>query len=563
MAGDLRTVDDIANAYVSERARLDPVTSAVYGVQEYEDQLTDYSPDGARERADLDRTTLALLEQVPAGSERDRRAVRAMRDRLKSQIELFESGEHLRDLSNIVSPISFLGLLFDSMPRATEQDWVNVAARLERVPWSVTTARAALLAGLEAGAPAQRRVAFVMADQASTWGGANGDRGKFARLALTASDQGDALRRRLESAASAADETFREFARFLREEYGPRADPDVGVGADHYRPAARFWTGDDLDVAETYEWGWAELGSLWQRMNGVGSQILPGAALPEVLARVRELPDYVVEGEAALQRWLQELLDSSVAALDGTHFDIDPRIHRVEAMIAPPGGALSPYYTPPSEDLSKPGRTWYPTGGQTRFPLWMEKTTCFHEGVPGHHLELGNAAVQTESMTRFQRTTENGGFSEGWALYAERLMGELGFLDDPVYELGMLSASAFRAARVVIDIGIHLGLSIPRDPGFAADWLTPGAPMTPDVALQIADSVAPYPHEMMVSEIDRYLGTPGQAISYKVGERAWVESREAARRRRGPEFELKAFHAHALSIGTMGLSQLRDELARW
>ena len=161
----------------------------------------------------------------------------------------------------------------------------------------------------------------------------------------------------------------------------------------------------------------------------------------------------------------------------------------------------------------------------SRFPLWMEKTTCFHEGVPGHHLELANAAVRTDTMTRFQRTTENGGFSEGWALYAERLMGELGFLDDPVYELGMLSASAFRAARVVIDLGMHLGLSIPRDPGFAADWLTPGAPMTPVMALQIADSVSPYPHAMMVSEIDRYLGTPGQAISYKVGERVWLESR--------------------------------------
>ena len=563
MIDDRRTVDDIANAYVSQRARLDPVTSAIYGVQEYEDQLTDYSPEGARERADLDRATLALLEQAPADSERDRRAVRAMGDRLHNQIELFESGEHLRDLSNIVSPISFLSLVFDSMPRTTEQDWVNVAARLERVPWSVATARAALMAGLEAGAPAQQRVALVMADQASAWGGANREMGKFGRLALAASGQGDALRGRLEKAAGAADEAFRDVARFLREEYGPRADPGVGVGADRYRVAARFWTGDELDISETYEWGWAELASLWQRMSQVGSGILPGATLPEVVAHVQDLPGYVVEGEEALQRWLQDLLDFSVAALDGAHFDIDPRIHRVQAMIAPPGGALAPYYTPPSEDLSKPGRTWYPAGGQTRFPLWMEKTTCFHEGVPGHHLELGNAVVQTESMTRFQRTTENGGFSEGWALYAERLMGELGFLDDPVYELGMLAASAFRAARVVIDIGLHLGLSIPRDPGFTADWLTPGAPMTPDVALQIADSVSPYPHETMVSEIDRYLGTPGQAISYKVGERVWVESRDEARRRRGPEFELKAFHAHGLSIGTMGLAQLRDELARW
>ena len=252
-----------------------------------------------------------------------------------------------------------------------------------------------------------------------------------------------------------------------------------------------------------------------------------------------------------------------MAELNGTHFDIPEGIQRIEAMIAPPGGAAAMYYTPPSEDLSRPGRTWYPTQGRSRFPLWMEKSICYHEGVPGHHLEYASAVIQRESMTRMQRTTYNAGFSEGWALYAERLMGELGFLADSAYEMGMLAVSGFRAARVVIDIGMHLGWAVPEDPGFAEDWLPAGAAMTPEVALEILVHTAPFPREFLVSEIDRYLGQPGQAISYKVGERVWLEGREAARQRHGAAFDLKAFHSHALSIGTMGLAQLRDELGRW
>jgi uncharacterized protein (DUF885 family) len=256
-------------------------------------------------------------------------------------------------------------------------------------------------------------------------------------------------------------------------------------------------------------------------------------------------------------------MDATIDDLDGTHFDIPPQIRRVEAMIAPPGGAAAMYYTPPSEDFSRPGRTWYPTQGRTTFPLWLEKAICFHEGVPGHHLEVGGAKARPGSMTRFQRLSFTSGYSEGWALYAERLMGELGYLDDPVYELGALATSAMRAARVVVDLGMHLGLRVPDDPGFRADWVTPGALMTPQAALEIAVHAAPFPRAFMESEIDRYIGLPAQAISYKVGERVWLDIREQARRRHGEEFDLKEFHSYALGLGSLGLAHLRDEMSTW
>ncbi len=157
-------------------------------------------------------------------------------------------------------------------------------------------------------------------------------------------------------------------------------------------------------------------------------------------------------------------MDRTIAELDGVHFDIPEPVKTVEAMIAPPGGAAAMYYTPPAEDFSRPGRTWYPTQGRTRFPLWGEVSIAYHEGVPGHHLQVAQVVFLADQLTRFQRTIGwTSGHGEGWALYAERLMGELGYLDVPDYELGMLRAQAMRSVRVVVDIGMHLELPIPSD----------------------------------------------------------------------------------------------------
>jgi uncharacterized protein (DUF885 family) len=226
-------------------------------------------------------------------------------------------------------------------------------------------------------------------------------------------------------------------------------------------------------------------------------------------------------------------------------------------MIAPPGGAAAMYYTGPSEDLSRPGRTWYPTLGKTRFPLWGEVSIAYHEGVPGHHLQVAQVRYLAQRLSRFQRMTFVGGHGEGWALYAERLMDELGYLENPDYRLGQLRAQAMRAVRVIVDIGLHLELSIPADSLFH-----PGEAWTPALAQDFATTRSYFPADFMSSEIVRYLGWPAQAICYKVGERAWLQARDEVKARHGSEFDLKAFHAAALDLGPMGLDQLRVELSR-
>jgi uncharacterized protein (DUF885 family) len=560
------TVFDIADQYVETFAALDPVEATDYGITGHEAEMTDYSPAGIEARAEADRAALAALRTADTRRDRDRIAADTMRERLSVRRDQYEAGERLRDIRVIGSPVQSIRQCFDLMSYESEHDWEDVANRLGRVPASLDSLRRALDEGVRRGVVAARRQALACAKQSATWGGDDGTRPFFAtlvdrydRATIGDSDLGDpGLRRKLEQHASEATEAYTALGRFLRDDYAPKADPHDPVGAERYATWAESFTGTKLDLRETYDWGWDELHRIEAQMGKVAERILPGASVPQVIDFLENDPGRAIEGDENLRRWLQDLMDRTIAELDGVHFDIPEPVKTVEAMIAPPGGAAAMYYTPPSEDFSRPGRTWYPTLGQTRFPLWGEVSIAYHEGVPGHHLQVAQVVYLAEQLSRFQRTLGwTSGHGEGWALYAERLMGELGYLDDPDYELGMLRAQVMRSVRVVVDIGMHLELPIPRHERYH-----PGERWTPELALPFVIERSHFPRNFMASEVDRYLGWPGQAISYKVGERVWLAARDAARARQGSAFDLKAFHAAALDLGPLGLDQLDRELAR-
>jgi uncharacterized protein (DUF885 family) len=483
-----------------------------------------------------------------------------MRERLESDLLLHDAGEPLRALSVLGSPVQHIRQSFDLMRYDTADDWDVVAQRLDAVPRSVETLREALDAGRARGLLAARRQALECARQAERWGGLEGDDMAFFRGLVKRFDESDVddaqLRARVTDAAEQATAAYASLAAWLRDQYAPAATEHDPVGSERYVMLARTYLGSDLDPHEAYEWGWEELRRIEARMTEVAAKILPGASLAETIDHL-EADGPAIEGEEALRDWLQDLLDTSVRDLDGVHFDIPERVRPVEAMIAPPGGAAAMYYTSPTEDFSRPGRTWYPTLGKTRFPLWREVSICYHEGVPGHHLQVAQVVHLADVLNRFQRMLAwTSGHGEGWALYAERLMGELGYLEEPAYELGMLSAHAMRAVRVIVDIGMHLELRIPDD-----EEHHPGQVWTPDVALSFVLERSRFPEDFMRSEVDRYLGIPGQAISYKLGERAWLAGRAAAQAARGAGFDLKAWHMAALSQGSLGLDDLAAELA--
>jgi uncharacterized protein (DUF885 family) len=368
----------------------------------------------------------------------------------------------------------------------------------------------------------------------------------------------------LAAAASDADRACGALAGWLRTVYAPRAGDTDAVGADRYRTWATYFTGAELDLVEIYHWGWADLQRINGRMWEIAAAVAPGArTLPEVAARLDADEDGAVHGPEVLLDRLRGLTEGAVAMLDGVHFDIDDRIRFCDARLAPEGSAAAPYYIAPSEDLSRPGTTWFPTLGHDRFPLWRLVSTWYHESVPGHHLQCATAILCSGRQSRFQRLEGFiSGYGEGWALYAERLMEELGAFTDSGDEMGYLSCQALRAARIVVDIGMHLGLTAPSDVGALAGLGdVAGRPWDAEMAIALLEERAIEPTDMAVSEVDRYLGVPGQAISYKVGERVWLETRSDARRRLGPSFDLKAWHAHALALGPMGLDPFKKEMS--
>lgn len=551
---------DIADRYVQRLAALNPLAATAMGIPGYDDQMTDFSPAGFASLETLRRETLDELAGAPVTDDRDRIARDVMNESLRTQRTLFDAEEYRRGLAILNSPLQGIRSVFDQMPRETPEQWETIARRLALVSQGLAGLRETLRSGVERGVPAAARQVEACAAQCATWSGGGAGEGFFDTL-VQAFDLvpggSSALRADLERGAAAAATAYAELGRFLREDLLPHADPRDAVGPGRYALHARAFNGTVLDLDETYRWGWEELYGVEREMAETANRIAPGEPVAAVWELLETDPARSIDGVDRFREWMQELQDRTIAELDGTHFDIPEPVKRIEAMIAPPGGALAMYYTGPSEDFSRPGRTWYPTGGRTRFPLWGEVSIAYHEGVPGHHLERASVRYLAGELSRFQRLFGVSGYVEGWALYAERLMGELGYLDQPEYYLGMLRSQALRCVRVVVDIGMHLELKIPDREPFHG-----GETWTPELGQSFALGRSQFPPDFMASEITRYLGMPGQAISYKVGERAWLAARDTARRSARPDFDLKAFHGRALRLGPMGLDQMQRELGR-
>ncbi|WP_044366291.1 DUF885 domain-containing protein [Streptomyces natalensis] len=549
----------VAEEYADAVVRLDPILGTFLGVPESAGALPDFSPKGQEATAELARTTLARLagaEAEPgADADGERRCARLLRERLTAELALHDAGEGLRQVSNLASPLHRVRKIFPLMPTGIEDDWAAIARRLRAVPDAIDDYRAALIEGVRRDLPAGPRQVDANIDQLEEWLGTDGS--WFADFVAAGPD---ALRSELDGAAEDATTAVAELHDWFLNVYGPMvADaPDV-VGRERYVRFARVHTGADLDLDEAYAYGWSEFHRLLAEMRTEAKKVLPGAGTPWEAMAWLDRHGPAIDGVEETRCWLQSLMDETAEALDGTHFDLSEELTRVESRIAPPGSAAAPYYTSPSPDFSRPGRTWLPTLGRSRFPVHGLVSTWYHEGLPGHHLQLAwwKRSVAAGDLTRYQ--TAVGKISanvEGWALYAERLMDETGFLSDPGHRLGYLDAQMMRAVRVIVDIGMHLGLRIPPD-----SPRHPGERWTPALAQDFLGRCSGRPSAYIESEIIRYQGRPAQAIGYKLGERAWLRGREAARMRQGADFDLKRWHMAALSLGSLGLTDLEAELA--
>jgi uncharacterized protein (DUF885 family) len=537
----------LSDSYVEKSARLSPMASTYLGITDLNDQLDDFSIAGRAVDADLTRATLAELNKLEPIDEIDRVAKSVMHERLTSSLQLHDSFESHINFNVLTSPPADIRQVFEMMPKESAADFENIAKRLLAVDKAHLSWISTIDTMAKKGKTVAQRQIDGIAKQLESY--ANGG---YAAMAKNFDTDGKypAVHEAAKSAATSSAET----AKYLRGTYMSLATPNDAVGAERYAVWARYYTGSNLDLRATYEWGLADLAQITERMWKVAAQIKPDAkTLREVADYLDNAPEYKIHGKDAIIKKLLDFTQAAVTQLDGTHFDIDGRMKFCDARIAPEGSASAPYYMSPSEDMSRPGTTWLPLLGKDEVSWWHLASTWYHEAVPGHHLQVATSVLERDRLSRFQRFGAwISGYGEGWALYAERFMDDLGAFDEPGIEMGFLSAQALRATRIVIDIGMHLGYT--DENGRVWDAVSGREALMNKALLD---------EHHATSETDRYLGWPGQAISYKVGEREWIAARENAKKRLGSEFSLKRFHAHALKIGPMGLDTFGQELALW
>jgi len=553
----LHAIYDLSSRIVDEMVRQMPMLGTMIGVPGHDHRLNDFSPDGAEAEAALYRDQLIRVRALTPSEDRwERLAMRVAEESLEDRLVWYDGEEQFRELNSIASPLQDMREIFDHMERGSAAAWENVASRLEGLQTAMSQYEWMLETGRQRGMAVARRQVVEAIRQARNH---SGDGSFFEGLVpeLLAEGVGtDLLASRVAEGAAAARRAYAGIADYLESSYLPSAVESDAVGAERYVRLATRYLGDDLDPSATYEWGWSEVARLRARMEETAREIAPGGSLRDALDVLQKDPARAAHSQAEFRDLMQARLEVALSDLQGSHFDVPEPIRRVDVKMAPPGGSLGAYYVAPSEDFARAGSVWWSKGDKQELPLFDEVSTAYHEGFPGHHLQNGLQMLAGDRVSRLQKLVIwYSGSGEGWALYAEDLMDELGYLDKPDYVMGKLASEMLRACRVVIDIGSHLELPLPLGQAFH-----PGEAWSFGLGVEMLDEYAAQDHDISVSEMNRYLGWPGQAISYKIGQQMIRDLRNDEREKRGAAYDEKDFHARLLGIGSTGLRVMREHM---
>ncbi len=529
----------------------DPISATFVGVAGHDHAWPDFSPDGRAAEAEAWADIERRARQCEIADDRERLAQDVLLAECELAADLAAAEAHVLDLNNIDSPHQNLRQVFFSQDTSTIEGWEAVISRLEKLPAALDGYRRSLEVGRTTGRTAARRQVEAVVESGRIAVGPESGFDQLAGRLARWDGPSDELGAPFADAVEGAKAAFADFNRYLEQTYGADAVEADGVGRDRYAASARRFLGTALDWEVTYRWGWEEVERLWTEIQAEAAKVDPGKSSSEVFTMLTTDPAYALTSTDDFVAFMKERQMQALNQLDGVHFDVPDTIKTIDVQVEPPGGAGAPHYVGPSEDFSRPGSVWYPIEGKTFLPTFQEITTAYHEGFPGHHLQVGVQASQADQLSRFHRNwVWYSGSGEGWALYAERFMDELGYLERPEYRVGFLASQLLRSCRVAIDIGVHLGFTIP-------DWVSfhPGRSWSYELAHELLRTRALLDREMAAFEVVRYFGWPGQAISYKVGEQAILDLRDQHSQR--PGFDLKRFHADLLAVGSVGLDVLR------
>lgn len=520
-------LDQACDAYVHKIAELSPLSATAWGFAN-DGGLDSFSPDYYDALAAETRALFNLAtSENNISDDIDRVTAATLVDRLGVDLAKHERGENLRDLNNIASPVQ---LIRDTLSLTPDEQMLT---RLGAIPVALDGYKQSLeLAASQGNVAAIRQVEEVIK--------------QCDDLAKDGSMLEEVGVDKHAPEVAAARAAFGELSGWLAATLAPQAPADDAVGRERYELFSHEFVGAKVNLDEAYDWGLQRLAEITNEQQQIATDLYgSGVSVTEAMDRLNAEERYQLHGTDALVEWMQGIADQAIRELDGVHFDIPEPVKTIECLIDPAGtGGI--FYTGPTDDFSRPGRMWWSVPpGETTFHTWQELTTVYHEGAPGHHLQIGLAMTERDNLNTWRRLAcWNSGHGEGWALYAENLMAELGYLEDPGNRMGLLDAQRFRAARVALDIGVHLRKQTPEGGVWDADY-----------AWKFLRANSASADANLRFELNRYLGWPGQAPSYALGQRLWQQLRSDA-----TQAGLNAvdFHARALAEGSIPMGILRD-----
>lgn len=540
--------------YWDDELRRDPLDATFVGEHRYDDRLPDPSTAARQALAAKHRRTLDALRGIdPAGLSEDERIDR---DVLLFILDTWLQGEAFHEHLIPLTQQEGLHLKFAQSvnfhPAATAGDLENYRLRLEAFPAAVDATIAVMREGMALGrVPPRVTMAKVVPQLRAVAAARPEDSPLYGIVARLPAEWPSARRDEVAATIRAAiagkvSPAYARFADFLEATYLPACRETIGLsaapdGAAHYRWLVRSFTTTALTPEQVHGIGLAEMAGVRAGMETIRRKVGFEGDLAAFLRHMRTDPRFRNRDSAEILAKYRAILrdvDARLPLLFGKLPRADYGLKEIEPYRAK--SAAAGYYYPCPEDGSRPGYFYVNTSDPTSRTTYSMQALAYHEAVPGHHLQFA-LAVEAAGRPAFRKNGYIPAFSEGWGLYSEALPREVGLYTDPYAEYGRLEYNAWRCARLVVDTGIH-------DQG----W-------TRDRAIRYMEENTAVPRIEIESEVDRYIAWPGQALAYKIGELKIRELRAIAERRRGPAFDVRAFHDRLLSQGSIPLGILE----RW
>jgi uncharacterized protein (DUF885 family) len=537
--------------------RENPILATYVGDPRYADRWPDLSLAALQASHEADRAALARLDTIdPAAlTEADRLNQELFRRQTQASIDTYEYGEHLIPLSHRHG-LASVHRLAEVLPFRTAADYEPWLARMNSLDVPLGQAIDLMREGLRRGLVPPKVLMQRLPKQLDAQIVSDPTRSPFYEPFADMPDTIPAAdRERLQQAARAAITNkivpaYTRLKQYLDQEYLPKSRDTVGLwdtpnGERRYAELAKFYTTTDLTPDQIHEIGLEEVARIRAEMLKVIERTGFKGSFDEFLTYLRTDPKFrytdpqqlLVAYEAMAKR-VDPLLPRYFGKLPRMPYGVRP----IAAQIAP--DTTTAYYQPPALDGGRAGYYYVNLYKPEERPKYEIPVLTIHEAVPGHHLQIA-LAQELGELPRFRRDFEATAFVEGWGLYAESLGQEMGFYDDPYDKFGQLTYEMWRAVRLVVDTGLHHRRWSRQQ---AIDYFKANAAKT---ELDI------------INEIDRYIGNPGQALAYKIGELRIKELRREATERLGPRFDLRAFHDVVLGSGAVPLDVLSANVHRW